>query len=216
MIDQVFGNLFCIGRKSTDGVSLMGTAFAVGNDLVATTGHVVGASDQELCAILPKLRAPGEYQDTTGTDVQTIKAEIASYDAIRDLALVRLRGVTFLSPFRIGGLDEVVAGRAVCILGFPHAPNGRLVLTEQIGHVGAKVLVGSHGVETKQAILNIQARPGQSGGPVVDLNSGQVIAVVVGSYAPGGGGGISLGGVDPHTLHQTTHAISAEYVREML
>jgi hypothetical protein len=36
--------------------------------------------------------------------------------------------------------------------------------------------------------------------------------MVVGSYAPNGGGGILLGDVDPATLHQTTHAISAEYV----
>jgi hypothetical protein len=42
------------------------------------------------------------------------------------------------------------------------------------------------------------------------------VALLIGSYAPGGGGMVSLGGVDPHTLHQTTHAISAEYAKELL
>lgn len=43
-----------------------------------------------------------------------------------------------------------------------------------------------------------------------------LVAMIIGSYAPNSGGSISLGGVDPHTLHQTTHAVSAEYILQML
>jgi glycine cleavage system aminomethyltransferase T len=64
-------------------------------------------------------------------------------------------------------------------------------------------------------ILNVQARPGQSGSPVLLSDGRTIAAMIIGSYAPRAGGGISLGGVDPHTLHQTTHAISAEYIREL-
>ena len=44
----------------------------------------------------------------------------------------------------------------------------------------------------------------------------RVVGVLAGSYARTGGGQISLGGIDPASLHQTTHAVSAEYLREML
>lgn len=65
-------------------------------------------------------------------------------------------------------------------------------------------------------MLNTQARPGQSGSPIFSAYTTTLVAILIGSYAPGGGGGISLCGVDPHTLHQTTHAVSVEYVKKML
>jgi len=40
--------------------------------------------------------------------------------------------------------------------------------------------------------------------------------MVIGSYAPSIEGGIRLGNIDPYTLHQTTHAVSAEYIASML
>ena len=90
------------------------------------------------------------------------------------------------------------------------------MLTYERAEIGAKVLIDSNGIKSKHVVLNTQARPGQSGSPVLRLPDLMVIGLLIGSYAPGGGGGISLGGVDPQTLHQTTHAISAEYLTEML
>ena len=43
-----------------------------------------------------------------------------------------------------------------------------------------------------------------------------IAGILIGSYAPQVNGSISIGGIDPQTLHQTTHAISAEYIKEML
>lgn len=40
--------------------------------------------------------------------------------------------------------------------------------------------------------------------------------MLIGSYAPQSSGSISLGGIDPQTLHQTTNAIPAEYINEMI
>lgn len=64
--------------------------------------------------------------------------------------------------------------------------------------------------------MNIQTRPGQSGSPVFRESDSMLVAMIIGSYAPNSSGSISLGGVDPHTLHQTTHAVSAEYILQML
>jgi len=74
----------------------------------------------------------------------------------------------------------------------------------------------SSGIKSNHLVLNVQTRPGQSGSPIFRLSDSKLIGMIIGSYAPGGGGGISLGGIDPNTLHQTTHAVSSEYISKMI
>src|SRR5206468_7045375 len=107
--------------------------------------------------------------------------------------------------------DDITVGDQLIIFGFPHAPDGRRVLTLQYAELGAKVLLQAGPLKSKHGVMNVQARPGQSGSPVVSPKRGVVAGVLIGAYAPEGGGGISLGGINPRELHQTTHCISAEY-----
>ena len=69
-------------------------------------------------------------------------------------------------------------------------------------------------VKSKNYILNIQTRPGQSGSPVFDRNY-NLIAMIVGGFKYKDMG-IKLGNIDPSSLNQTTYAISSEYIGEML
>jgi S1-C subfamily serine protease len=165
--------------------------------------------------IIPRIGQLSEYQDTTDTQVNHIPATLAAYDPIRDIAILKI-GAYVVTSIKLGGSDDLVVGSAVASVGYPHADHGRLVMTEQQSTVGARVILGAQGIKTKHIILNVQARPGQSGSPVLTIDGKFIAAMIVGSYAPGGGGGVMLAGVDPHTLHQTTHAISAEYIRELL
>ena len=83
------------------------------------------------------------------------------------------------------------------------------------GSIGAKILIDTNGIKLKNIVLNIQSRPGQSGSPIVIPGKRTISGILIGSYAPQVNGSISIGGIDPQTLHQTTHAISAEYIKEM-
>ena len=47
------------------------------------------------------------------------------------------------------------------------------------------------------------------------MSTGKVIALLVGAYVPTNEAGISLGGIDPQSLNQTTHAVSAHYLEGM-
>lgn len=205
-----------IGRSNSKGVSLLGTAFAVAKNRVATTAHAIGPDDSELVLIHPRIDNCSSYQDTSDSKVRYSKIKLSEYDPIRDIAILAIEGIEFTFTYKLVGTDRLETSEPVYSLSFPHADHGRMVLTYQSASVGAKILLPSKGVTTKHIVLNTQARPGQSGGPVFFQNSGDLAAMIVGSYAPGGGGGISLGGVDPHTLHQTTHAISSEYILDLL
>lgn len=209
--------VFAIGRTGPGGVTLLGTCFAVGTRKVATAFHVPGADDTNLVLVLPKLTSSLDYQDTADTSVQLVPLKLAAADPMRDLSILELPSeFTLTFSYLFGGSDDVPPGSGIVTLGFPHANVGRLVLTQHRTHVGARVLIENSGLKSKHLVMNTQAREGQSGGPVLNHAMTHVVAVLIGSYAPGGGGGISLGGVDPWTLHQTTHAVSAEYLVGML
>ncbi len=206
--------VFGIGRRDPTGLKLYGTCFAIGPNLVATAAHVSTQDDSNLSIIIPKSQING-YQDTTDRSARQIPVIIKTFDPIRDVSVLQISG-EFNRWYDISNTDILNISDPINLVGFPHAPDGRLVLTHQTTTVGAKIILDSSGIRTKHIVLNIQSRPGQSGSPVFRQGSQAVCAMLIGSYAPSGGGGISLGGVDPFTLHQTTHAISAEYLRSLI
>lgn len=207
--------IFALGRNGPGGVQPLGTAFALDKPgHFATASHVVGLEDTNLVLAFTQIQSIHDYQDTADQTVRMLQVKIHASDPFHDLAVL-IADVNVTTNLPIGGTDSAPVGTSVSSFGFPHADHGRLVLTRQDTEIGARILVESGGIKAKHVVLNTQARPGQSGSPIFRRDNGQLVAVLVGSYAPGGGGGISLGGVDPHTLHQTTHAVSAEYLRKM-
>jgi hypothetical protein len=209
--------VFAVGRHHPSGVSLLGTAFLTARPgHFVTASHVSAQSDQGLVIVFKQtVTAISDYQDTSDQQVQMLPATISATDPFHDLSVLKA-DISASSNIRIAGTDHVPVGGGVMLFGYPHANTGRLVLTRQDAEIGARILIQSGGIKARHVVLNVQARPGQSGSPVLSAADGSLVAIVVGSYAPTGGGGISLGGVDPHTLHQTTHAVSAEYIAAML
>jgi len=203
-----------VGRTSPEGLKLLGSAFFVAPGKLATTKHVTGADQTNLVLVFPRNDTLLTYEDTSNTQVRFIPTKITAVDPLRDICILEIS--TGAPRYHITGTDDVAPGDPVVTFGFPHSDTGRLVLTLQNADVGARILIDAAGIKSKHIVMNTQARPGQSGGPVFTADASRVVAMVIGSYAPGGGGGISLGGIDPATLHQTTHAISAEYIKGML
>lgn len=218
MIDaSISAAVLMVVRNQSDGmVTPLGTCFAVGPSTVATAAHAIGPSDEGLQIVLNSISSINDYQDTTNSQIQCVNAIIKDYDPVRDVAILEISSVTFRFSHALGGSDFAPPGTSIISVGYPHADQGRNVLTLQTSVVGARVLLGNAGSKQKHLVLNTQTRPGQSGGPVFSLDGRTVVGMVVGGYAPKVTGSISLGGIDPQTLHQTTHAVSAEYIKDML
>jgi hypothetical protein len=208
--------VYALGRITASGVNLLGSTLLLNRPgIFVTAAHVTDKDDQNLVVVIKKYGSINDYQDTSDCQVQTLPVSIKALDPFSDICILE-SDTPAQSNIVIGGSDTAPPGSNVSVFGYPHADHGRLVLTHQRAEVGARILIESGGIKTKHLVLNTQARPGQSGSPIFSDTNGSLVGILIGSYAPGGGGGISLGGVDPHTLHQTTHAISSEYIEEML
>ncbi|MFJ7371947.1 serine protease [Lysinibacillus capsici] len=157
------------------------------------------------------------YQDSDNTNLKIAEVKIVMIDPIVDICVLKLITPSNVkSNLRIGNTDTLSVGEKVPIIGFPHSDLGRVVLTQQTTEVGAKILLNNSGAKTKHLVLNIQARPGQSGSPVLNLKDSSLVGILIGPYVPTLSGGISIGGIDPQTLHQTTHVVSTEYLQRVM
>lgn len=216
-IEHLHKIVYTVGRVTPAGINLLGTCFLLKNQgLFVTTSHVTNNDENNLVISISNTTNLTDYQDTSQTQVHTIKAKIKSIDPVRDIAILEI-AKKINSTINIVGADSIKVGDSLGIIGFPHCNIGRQVLTFQTTKVGAKILIETKGIKSKHLVLNIQTRPGQSGSPVFNISNNNLIGMIIGSYVPNiGRGSISLGGVDPHTLHQTTHAISSEYILNMV
>lgn len=195
---------------------MLGTCFLVNRpNTIVTAAHVTGNDDNNLVICLPKAEVDG-YQDTSDSRVRSIPARIIKTDPIHDICILEANLSGLRSSLDILGSDSIHPCEKITIVGYPHCTQGRDVLTCQDATVGAKILIDSCGIKSKHIVINIQTRDGQSGSPVFRDSDSKLIAMIIGSYAPGGSSGISLGGIDPQTLHQTTHAVSSEDINRML
>jgi S1-C subfamily serine protease len=168
-----------------------GSGFVVGDGhLVVTNAHVLPAAEPEAgtrLAILAQNAAPGrEAGDLRfGT--------LAAVDRTHDLALLRIDGPP-LAPLGLGGRESPAEGRSIALMGFPV---GGALGYSPVTHRGIVASVTTVALPAPTAAqldpralarlragnfevlqLDATAYPGNSGGPVLDADTGEVIGVV--------------------------------------
>jgi hypothetical protein len=142
-------SVLALGRTGPDGLSnLLGTCFSVGGNKYATAAHVVGISDSGLHAVFPSVTSINDYQDTTTNSISMMPLSLIAYDPVRDIAILEKKASTYLSvpsvnPFNLTAAksqvgmpsyalstsDDLKTGDLAINIGYPHASDGRLVLT---------------------------------------------------------------------------------------
>lgn len=214
-LHNIHNIVYLVGRITPSGVNLLGTCFLSNKPgLFVTANHVTNNDSNNLVLVLPQTSIDG-YQDTSDLHVRTMPLLIAKVDPIHDICILKSDS-NACSTIEFDNTDNISVNNEILIIGYPHSTQGRNVLTCQNATVGAKILIENSHIKTKHIVINVQASHGQSGSPIFRSSDSKLVAMLIGSYAPNTHGGISLGGIDPQTLHQTTHAISAEYITKML
>lgn len=204
-----------IGRIQNNVINMLGTCFSISaGKYIVVPKHVIGDSDENLSIILPNMRSVNEYQDTTITRCNIMGVKIVASDPFRDISILKPINPIRMPEIELGNTDDLRVMDQTFIVGFPHCTEGRKVLTVQEADVGAKILLETNNIKSKYIVVNTQTRPGQSGSLIYNKISNKIVGMLIGAFAPESG--ISLGGINPRELHQTTHCISAEYISNMI
>jgi len=209
--------VYLIGTNTGTGIEPLGTGFLVASDGRIATAHHVIRNEQSLVMFLPKTNNLNSYQDTTDRKCKVLPMVIDEIDPIRDIAILKpaVRVQQNAVTLSLGSFDEVSVDKELHIFGFPHCKH-RTVLTMQRAELGAKILLESNTIKSEHAVVNFQSRPGQSGSMVYAPCINQIVGMLVGTFAPTTGGFVSMNGINPEELNQTTHCISAKYIKNML
>lgn len=168
--------------------TMRGTGFVVGNgNLVATNAHVVpDTAEQDGPALVILTRnAQG--------DAQVRRSQLVSQDREHDLAVLRIEGAA-LPALTLNNSNTVREGQAVAFTGFPiGGALGFSPVTHRgmISSITPIALPGGNAQQLNQKLirqlksgtfdiiqLDATAYPGNSGSPVFDVESGEVIGVI--------------------------------------
>lgn len=191
LIERVKPSVVAVGtfdRTRSPAFILRGTGFVLGNgNLVATNAHVVpeslNASGSEAVVI--------RLTSSSGEVLQRV-ARVAASDKSHDLALLRIEGVPLQAiPLHDGVVRE---GQSVVFMGFPIGTVLGLSTVTHRGIVSAITPVALPGASAQQlnekvikrlksGTFNVYqldgtAYPGNSGGPLLDADTGEVIGVI--------------------------------------
>jgi S1-C subfamily serine protease len=191
-IERIKPSLVVVGifnKLKSPSFMMRGTGFAVGDGrLIATNAHVVPETtgndpDQDQLAILGRF----------GNERRVVPVRLVARDVDHDLALLRFDGPA-LPTVTLGDADTAREGQAIAFSGFPI---GSVLGFSPVTHRGIISSItpisvpGNNASQLKtQSIrslrsgafpifqLDATAYPGNSGGPLFDADSGEVIGII--------------------------------------
>lgn len=167
---------------------LRGTGFvAGGGDLIVTNFHVLpeSAENQDGLQLVVQVRGP------SGLDMRN--ARVVETDRIHDLAVLRIEGAP-VTPLPIGNSAAVREGQSVAMMGFPiggvlgYTPVTHRAMVSSIvpivlpapsaTQLSASAIRGARSGSFDIFQLDGTAYPGNSGGPLFDPATGEVLGVI--------------------------------------
>ncbi len=194
-IPRVKPSIVAVGtyqRTRSPAFQFRGTGFVVGNGLlVATNAHVLPerleTDKMEALVIV----VPGEGEGETGT---VRSARVVASERSRDLAVLRLDAGPALPALRLGTGARVLEGQEIAFTGFPI---GNVLGMTPVTHRGIVAAITPIGIPQANARsldpalirrlahdtfrvyqLDATAYPGNSGSPLYDPATGEVLGVL--------------------------------------
>ena len=222
-IERIKPSIVVVGTYQKTGSPqfvLRGTGFVVGNgNLVATNAHVVpDSTESDAPALVIQARS-------SNGEPQVRRAFLASRDKEHDLAVLRIEGPS-LPTLKLRNSDSVREGQPVGFTGFPI---GGVLGFSPVTHRGMVssvtpiALPGGNARNLNEKLihriksgtfnifqLDATAYPGNSGSPVFDITTGDVIGII---------NMVFIKGSKEAALSQPsgiTYAIPANYLQELL
>ena len=169
---KVLPSVVVITERGADGSGGEGSGIILSADgLILTNNHVVSES------------VNGGSLQVTLPNNTTVDATIVGRDPSTDLAVVKAKGVSGLTPATLGSSGSLVVGQSVVAVGSPLGLSGT-VTSGIVSALNRPVSTGQdNGQQQTQTTAVMDAiqtdaaiNPGNSGGPLVDL-AGRVVGI---------------------------------------
>jgi len=211
LAQQHGGGCMMIVRRSDDqGVEFVGSGFLChSKGYILTCAHTINLTDK--LAVIPP-QPLSDFNILTMERVNVINVSVAQFDSDNDIALLKIETPPTLSvpPNIFGKENAVQVGSSVGYLGFPFGQSGLHTLKVSQSIISSKV-ISENG--TNQFQLDAMVHEGNSGGPLVDLATNQIIGVISGRFSPtgSGGGGVRVGNYALGTDSTISYATSIKY-----
>jgi serine protease Do len=204
------GGCMMVVRKEDDkGVGFVGSGFLChSKGYILTCAHSINLTDK--LAILPP-QPLNEFNQLTLERVHPIDVTVVQHDPVNDVALLKIvNPVPLTVPDNIFGNESTSqVGSSVCYLGFPFGQSGLHTIKISQSIISSKVK-SQNG--TKQYQLDAMVHEGNSGGPLIDLQTGQIIGIISGRFSPTGNhGGVRIGNHALGTESSISYATSINY-----
>ncbi|WP_081071527.1 S1 family peptidase [Burkholderia cepacia] len=201
-------------NASNTSVEGIGSAFLAHRaGYLVTCAHTFNLTD-ELGIAVP-FRGEG-FVPMSLKECDVAKVKVAQYDAVHDVALLKLPdGTTAMMPQLSFMSDrDVQLGASAACIGYPFCSRGLHTRHISSATVSAKVL-SENG--TKQFQLDATIHDGNSGGPLIDVQTNRVFGIVSGRFAPNNGfAGVAVGGFIPGTDSAIAYGTSIAYALDLL
>ena len=186
---------FLIGHVENNNFFSTGTAFCVaGKNYFLTCLHCVDIT-KDLYIALPKFR--DGFIDTTTSELTCWKVKLIRKNVKHDVALLKADTFFLKSAYQklneffknssdVNVLDEVI------YCGYPLYSHGSGSLKWSKSSISSKNIVKDEG---KHYVLDSVIHPGNSGGPLIDPKTFQVIGIIASTFDPSGNTGMFVNGL---------------------
>lgn len=181
-----------LGRQSEEGSGIILSA----DGMILTNNHVVSAA-----AKADSVGKPAPKTTVTFSDGRTAPFTVVGTDPASDIAVVRVQGISDLTPITIGSSADLRVGQHVVAVGSPLGLEGT-VTTGIVSALNRPVSTSGEAGNQNTVLDAIQTdaaiNPGNSGGALVNMNGDLVginsaIATMGGDSAEAQTGSIGLG-----------------------
>ena len=163
-----------------------GSAFCVAKGYFVTCAHVVMNYDKNTESDLDFSEYEGTVSVTITVDNKKVDAEVVSFDGAKDLAI--LKADIDAEPFLFDTTTTI--GEEVFAVGSPHGFENNVAF----GHISSSNRkIYFHNEAPFYMFIDLSILPGNSGGPIINRNTGKVVGVVTAIIGEGDSYGLSAG-----------------------
>lgn len=198
-------------------VYFLGSAFICSNNgYLATCAHNIDISKYDKLYISTIEHSINEFTPLTSQRVNAIPVSIVQFDSNSDVCLLKINNSTpnFNAPDNFLLKNRTLDVGSKCLyMGYPFGDVGFHKAKVSSTIISSKII---NEKDVKQYLLDTVAHSGNSGGPLIDIESGYICGIISGRFNPIGKSGLFIGNYQVGSDTTISKAIPIEYLISLM